>query len=106
MFKIYYNHLGQITIVGASDEPGDFISCNEETMIEVQKGMTTMAHEVINGELRSKLKETQKQGKNFKFTKELSGWIVEKDNLFVCIKPAKVTPDWFDKNKHSCVNYD
>jgi len=93
-------------MVGISDEPGDFISCNEETMLEVKKGMATMSHEVIDRELRLKLKETQKQGKNFKFTKQLPGWIVEKDNLFVCIKPAKVKPDWFDEHKHSYVNYD
>ena len=39
MYRIYYTQEGEITTVGVSDQPGDYIECDLETMMDVQKNV-------------------------------------------------------------------
>lgn len=104
MYRIYYTHDGEITTVGVSDQPGEYIECDLETMIKLQESVHLF--EIKNKKIVKKTLETNKPARTFNHTYEPPGWICTKDNLFQVIEYATITPDWFDESKHSWVKYD
>lgn len=104
MYRIYYTHNGNITTVGASNEPGDYIECDLETMLEVQQSVHM--YMVNNKKLTKKVFEPAKASKSFALDTQPPGWVCAKDNLFEVIEYATIQPKWFDSHKHSWVKYD
>ena len=104
MYRIYYTHDGEITTVGVSDQPGDFIECDLETMLDIQKAVHLFRIE--NKKIVKKQAETNKQPRLLFLDDNGPGWICSKDNLFNVLEYAKIKPKWFDSNQHSWVKYD
>ena len=104
MYRIYYTHEGEITTVGASDQPGDYIECDLDTMLAVQKSVHL--YEIKNQKLVKKQLEQTKTARQFKIVEQAPGWICAKDNLFEVIEYATIQPKWFDDDKHSWIQYD
>ena len=104
MYRIYYTHEGEITTVGASDQPGNFIECDLDTMLAVQTSVHL--YEIKNQKLVKKQLEQTKTARQFKIVDQAPGWICVKDNLFEVIEYATIQPKWFDDDKHSWIQYD
>ena len=104
MYRIYYTHEGEITTVGASDQPGNFIECDLDTMLAVQTSVHL--YEIKNQKLVKKQLEQTKTARQFKIVDQAPGWICAKDNLFEVIEYARIQPKWFDDDKHSWIQYD
>ena len=104
MFKIYYTHEGEITMVGSSTEPGEHIMCDLATLEKLQ-GQTHL-YEVKNKQLVKKRLETSKPPRKIQFVADAPGWICQRDNFFEVIEYAEHKPIWFDEPTHSWVQYD
>lgn len=103
MYKIYYTHEGDITTVGASDQPGEYIECDLDTMVKIQA--SPHLFKIENKKIVKKTIE-HNTGKKFHHTDSVPGWICMKDNLFTVLEYATIKPSWFDDTKHSWVTYD
>ena len=104
MFKIYYTHEGEITMVGASTEPGEHITCDLATVEKLQ-GQIHL-YEVKNKQLVKKQLETSRPPKKIEIVDDAPGWICHHDNFFEVIEHANEKPIWFDERTHSWVRYD
>ena len=104
MYRVYYTVEGEITMVGASDEPGDFIEVDYDTMIDMQNN--GHLHMIQNKKIVKKPVEPDKPAQQFGITEGAPGWICHKDNLFHVIEYATIQPEWFDDDKHSWIQYD
>jgi len=104
MFKIYYTHDGKITMVGASDEPGEHITCDLDTLKKLQDN--THLYEVKNKKLCKKQFESSKPPKKIQLVDDAPGWICLNDNFFEVIEHALEKPIWFDDVTHTWVRYD
>ena len=104
MFKIYYTHEGEITMVGSSTEPGEHITCDLATLEKLQ-GQTHL-YEVKNKQLVKKQLETSKPPRKIQIVDHAPGWICQRDNFFEVIEYAEQKPIWFDERTHSWVQYD
>lgn len=104
MYKAYYDSDGNLTIIGRSDEPGNFIEIDEQTFLEVTKA--PQKWQIIKNKLVPIEELADKPPRSYKFVNENGEWIVQKDNLFSCISYAKIKPSWFDDTKHSWIKYD
>lgn len=104
MYKIYYTHNGEITTIGVSDQPGEYIECDLKTMLEIQK--SPQQYIIKNQKILMKEKEENKPARFFTLFDNGPGWICAKDNLFNVLEYAKIKPEWFDETKHSWVKYD
>jgi len=103
-FKVLYKPDGEITIVGSTDEPGDFITIDYNTFLKVSA--RPQSYLVKDKKLVEKEIEESKPAKKLKLDDSDGDWIVVKDNLFHCIGRANPKPEWFDKDKHTWVKYD
>ena len=104
MFKIYYTHEGEITMVGSSTEPGEHITCDLATVEKLQ-GQIHL-YEVKNKQLVKKQLETSKPPRKIQIVDDALGWICQRDNFFEVIEYAEQKPIWFDERTHSWVQYD
>ena len=103
MYRIYYTHEGEITIVGASDQPGEYIECDLKTLEKIQA--SPHLYRIENKKIVEKTIEHKKR-KKFCHTDSFPGWICVKDNLFNILAYVSNKPKWFDERKHSWVKYD
>tara|TARA_E500000318_G_C3438219_1_gene163908 strand:+ start:178 stop:492 length:315 start_codon:yes stop_codon:yes gene_type:complete len=104
MYKIYYTQTGDITMVGSSDDPGTYITCDLETLQKLQGN--TYLYRIENRQLVKKIIEQTKPSRSFKIVDGAPGYICARDNLFEVIEYANEKPIWFDANTHSWVRYD
>lgn len=104
MYRIYYTQEGEITTVGASDQPGEYIEVDLETMMDVQKNVHL--YHVVDQTIAKKPIEQARSGRQFRISDQAPGWICMKDNLFAVLEYATIQPKWFDDAKHSWVQYD
>ena len=59
MYRIYYTHEGEITIVGASDQPGEYIECDLKTLEKIQA--SPHLYRIENKKLLKKQLNTKKE---------------------------------------------
>ena len=104
MYRIYYTHDGEITTIGVSDQPGEYIECDLDTMLKLQESVHL--YKIENEKIVKKTSEASQPARKFTCSDQPLGWICTKDNLFQVIEYATITPDWFDESKHSWVKYD
>jgi len=104
MYRIYYTQEGEITTVGASDQPGDYIECDLETMMDVQKNVHL--YQIVDQKIVKKPLEQARSARQLRITDQAPGWICAKDNLFEVIEYATIKPEWFNDDKHSWIQYD
>ena len=65
MYRIYYTHEGEITTVGVSQAPGDYIECDLDVMTKVQQAPQTFL--IMDKKLVSKTTAPKKQPKKLIF---------------------------------------
>lgn len=104
MYRIYYTHEGEITTVGVSQAPGDYIECDLDVMTKVQQAPQTFL--IMDKKLVSKTTAPKKLPKKLKLCDEPPGWICSHDNFFEVIEYANEKPIWFDFDKHRWIRYD
>jgi len=64
MFKIYYTQTGDITMVGSSDDPGTYITCDLETLQKLQGN--THHYRIENKKLVKKVIEQSRPARSLK----------------------------------------
>ena len=103
MFRAYYDADGELTTIGVSTDPGNYLQIDQKTFEEITQAPHTWR--VVNKRLKKKSTAPHLASNKYQFTNDKGQWIVEKDNLFICVKHATIKPSWFDANKHSWVKY-